>query len=231
MKSNIDRPAIRRKATLAHVTSLGGFVVLMAGVLLPLWLPVLANLAVALIIVGFALCAVGIFLANRWVKKPRPEDVLDKALKSLSDQFALYHYLTPWDHVLVGPSGVMLLEVINLDGVFTYENHRWKQKISISRALRYFFDERLGDPTQRAQQAVSDLRARLQARLPDCGAIPISGIVLFIHPLAEVNAKDTPVSVCNPKNLQKRITGQGSQLTPETYQNIQAALAGWGKAD
>jgi hypothetical protein len=230
MKSIIDRPAVQRKAALAHGTSLGGFAVLLAGILLPLWLPRAANFSVALIIGGFALCAGGIFLANRWVKQPRPEDVLEKTLKSLSDQYSLYHYQTPWDHVLVGPSGVVILEVINLDGVFTYENQRWSQRISISRAFRYFFDERLGNPTARAQQAVSDLRARLEARLPDCAGIPISGIVLFIHPYAEVNAKETPILVCNPKNLQKRITSQATRLAPDTCLKVQTVLAGWVKA-
>ena len=35
---------------------------------------------------------VGIYFANRWVRKPRPEESLDKALKSFDDHYRIYHY-------------------------------------------------------------------------------------------------------------------------------------------
>jgi hypothetical protein len=229
MKSLIDQAAIRRKATIAHVASVGGLLILLVGVLFPYWLPKLANLTIVFILAGFALAAVGVFLANRWVKKPRPEDVLDRTLKSLSDQFRLYHYQTPWDHLLLTPNGLIILDVINLEGIFTYEDQHWKQKMTMGRAFRYFFEERLGDPVKRVQQGIQDLTNRIRQELPGCGPIPVTGLIVFIHPLSEVTAKETPVAVCNPKNLQKRIPVQGNRLSPDAYHSLQEYLDGYAK--
>jgi hypothetical protein len=224
MKSVIDHKTIQRKARLAHIASVAGMLILLVGVLFPYWLPALSNLTVAFIIVGFAIAAVGVYLANRWVKKPRPEDVLDKTLKSLSDQFRMYHYGTPWDHLLLTPGGLVILDTINLEGVFSYDEGRWKQKMTISRAFRYVFEERLGDPVKRVQQGITQLTALLQQRLPESEPIPVTGLVVFIHPLCEVTARDASIPVCIPKNLQKRIPTQANRISPETYQAVQGVL-------
>jgi hypothetical protein len=224
MKSVIDHKSVQRKATLAHVASVAGMLILLVGVLFPYWLPALANLTVVFIIVGFAIAAFGVHLANRWVKKPRPEDTLDKTLKSLSDQFRLYHYVTPWEHLLLTPSGLVILDTINLEGVFTYDRSRWKQKMTLSRAFRYVFEERLGDPVKRMQESIPQLTNLLKQRLPDSGPIPVTGLVVFIHPLCEVTAKDASIPICIPKNLQKRIPTQGSRVSPEAYQAVQEWL-------
>jgi hypothetical protein len=228
MISIIDRAALKRKASLAQIFGLGGLAILLVGVVMPFVLPNQTTLPLILLIGGFAVAAVGIYLANRWVKRPRPEETLDKTLKSLSDQFRIYHYQTPWDHLLLAPTGLVILDVINLDGVFSYEKGRWNQKMTISRAFRYFFDEQLGDPVKRVQAAVSGLNARLEKELPGCGPIPVIGVAVFIHPLAVVNAKDTPIPICIPKTLQKRIPVQGTRLKPEVYTRVQEFLDAGG---
>ncbi len=107
------------RAGLANLASVGGLVLLLASMLMPLFWPALAKLASVLLIVGLGAAMIGIYFANRWVRKPRPEKSLDKALKSFDDRHHLYHYPSqPCDHILLTPTGVIALEVVNLSGSF-----------------------------------------------------------------------------------------------------------------
>ena len=81
MKTYIDRKKVGTRAELSNLASIGGLVLLLASVLLPLFLPKAANFSFVLMVAGLGTAMVGIFYANRWVRKPRPEERLDKALK------------------------------------------------------------------------------------------------------------------------------------------------------
>ena len=92
MKAIINQQQIRKRSLISNVMSVGGLFTLLASVVLPLFIPNLANLSFILMIAGLGISMVGIYFANRWVRKPRPEDELNKALKSLNDSCHLYHY-------------------------------------------------------------------------------------------------------------------------------------------
>src|SRR3972149_3196953 len=158
MKAIIDSVKVQRRARASHAASLGGLLTMLAGVALPLWRPALATPAAVLIATGFAAASVGIFFANRWVKKPRPEQALDQALKGLDDRCRLYHYLNRGsDHLLLMPGGLVVLETRAGEGVFEYRDGRWHQKITLGKALRYFVEEMLGDPIADARRAAARL--------------------------------------------------------------------------
>ena len=136
MKVIIDQEAIRRRARLSHAASLGGLLAILASVAISLWKPQWSTLTAVILVFGFAISVTGIYYANRWVKKPRAEDVLNEAFKSLSDQYRLYHYALPCDHVLLMPNGIAVLATVNLEGQFTYRDGKWRQKITPGRAMR-----------------------------------------------------------------------------------------------
>lgn len=224
MKSIVDREMIRRRATYAHTASLGGLLLLLASVVLPLFKPNLATPAVVLLIIGFSVSAAGVYLANTWVKKPRPEDSMEKALKGLSDSYRLYHYLLPCEHLLLTPSGLVVLETINLDGSFSYTQGRWKQKMSMNRALRFVFDERLGDPIARAQRCCEQIQHRLESKLGDGFSIPVSPVVVFINPSTELEVDKAPIPVVTNRRLEKSIPRNQNRLPGELYRQIQDIL-------
>jgi hypothetical protein len=91
MKTFIDREKLRRRATVSHVASLGGILILLGSTAISIWKPEWSTLTAVMLFVGFASATAGIYYANRWVKKPRPEDTLDQALKGLSGKYCLYH--------------------------------------------------------------------------------------------------------------------------------------------
>ena len=161
-------------------------------------------------VLGFAISTIGIYFANRWVRKPRPEDTLALALKGLGEPHRIYHYLLPADHVLLTPGAVVVIETVNLEGQFTYRAGRWKQQMPLSRALRFFVEETFGNPTARAEAEAERMRAALQARLPAGeAAVPVVPIVLFVNPNAEVVANST-----THRGLPARPAAQAPALQP-----------------
>jgi len=225
MKTLMDREGLRKRATASHAASLGGLAVILGAVVLSMARPEWATLTAVLIVAGFAISTVGIYFANRWVKKPRPEDTLALALKGLGDPHRIYHYLLPADHVLLTPSAVMVIETVSLEGRFVFRDGRWKQQMPLGRALRFFVEETFGDPTVRAQAEAAQLRDLLQARLPgDAAPVPVLAVVLFVHPNAEVVADSPPVPVCQPAQLRRRIPSHLPKLPSARFEQVRAAL-------
>lgn len=221
MKSIADHVVLGRRATLAHTASLGGLLVLLGSVGVSMWFPTQTTLVPILLTAGAAISMVGIYYANRWVKKPRPEDTIDTALKSLSNQHRCYHYLLPEDHVLLTPGGVVVLEVCNLEGRFTYRDGRWKQRFTPSRALRFFVEETLGDPFATAQEGARAIRELVARHVSE--SVPVDGMVVFTNPLAEYEVEKPPLPICQPQKLTKRLP-QRPKLPPEVIAQVQEVL-------
>jgi hypothetical protein len=225
MKVLIDRERLHRRGTLSHVASLGGLAIILGAVVLSMSQPDWGTLTAILIFVGFAISTVGIYFANRWVRKPRPEDTLALALKGLGDACRIYHYLLPAEHVLLTPSGVVVMETVNLEGRFIYRGGRWKQHMTLGRTLRFFVEESLGDPTARARADAQRMGQLLDGHLPDNGPpVPVTAVVVFVHPNAEVVADSPPVPVCQPAQLRKRIPSHLPKLPQARFAQVRAVL-------
>ena len=225
MKITIDQQKLKKQAILAHSASLGGFFLVMASVALPLFLPELRVVFEILLFVGVLISMVGIIILNRWVRKPRPEDSLGEALKTLGDGYHLYHYTNlPARHVLLMPNGVIAIETFNLAGEFSFANGRWKEKMNLGRIIRYPFEEHLGDPSRRARLAVDDLKARLQSSVGVAKSLPVSGVVVFLHPLAQVEARGASVTVCKVDKLRKTVVIKAPKIDPQIHEQIREFL-------
>lgn len=221
MKTYIDRKKVGTRAELSNTASIGGLVLLLASVLLPLFLPKAANVSFLLMVVGLGTAMVGIFYANRWVRKPRPEERLDKALKGLADSYHLYHYPPfPPDHLLLTPNGVVILETISLAGSFSYKDGKWREAMTIGRALRSIVEEHVGDPIRSALRTEQTLRARLGNVVTE--AVPIKPVVVFIHPAVELEIEKAPILVLPAEKLKKQVTIDAPKLDQAVYDQLDA---------
>lgn len=222
MKVVINKLKLAKRAQNANIASISGMVLLLAGVILPLVFPALGQVGTLVIILaGIIIAMVGIYQANRWVRKPRPEDSLSKVLKGLDDKYVLYHYpaTIPCDHVLLTPEGVVNLETVNLAGYFTYKDGRWMERMTMGRAFRSVVEERLGDPSRSAQAVQSYLTGRLQELTGE--TIPVKPLITFTHPNAELDLEpDGPVPVYTAEKLKKHVPINGVRLAADTYQKI-----------
>jgi hypothetical protein len=226
MKIIIDRQSLTRRARLSHVASLGGLLVLLGSVGLSLWQPTWTLITGSLLFVGGSLSIVGIYFANRWVKKPRPEDVLDQALKGLDDRHRLYHYALPCDHLLLTPGGITVIETVSLEGVFTYRDGKWRQRMTPGRAMRFFVEERLGDPVDRALASARTIKARLVEAVPEAAAFEARGMVVFTNAYVELDVEKPPIPVCKAEKVRARLPKDGVKLPVEVYRQVQERLDG-----
>ncbi len=229
MKIIIDRQKMQRRAKASHAASLGGMVTILASVAISMWKPQLSTLTAVLLFLGFAVATVGVYFANRWVKKPRPEDVLDHALKGLDDRCRLYHYLDHGlDHVLLTTSGLVILETRGGEGVFEYRDGHWHQKITMGKAIRFFVEEALGDPVADGRREAARLTAAIKRRMPSTAQIPVHPLVVFTHPAAEVTRKGTPIPVCQPKQLRSELPRSLPPLSRDIYEQLREILDSGG---
>jgi len=227
MKTFIDRQKVRQRAQLSHTASISGLILLMASVVLPLFLPKWVGAASMLMVIGLGTSMVGIYFANRWVRKPRPEDQLDKVLKGLSDSHHLYHYPSlPCDHVLLTPNGVVILETVNMGGDFSYKKGHWKEAMTVGRALRYIVEEHLGDPIKAASETGQYLQNQFGRLIKAEATIPILPAVIFIHPNVHLEVENAPITVCELDKLRKRIVLEAPRLEPDVYEKLSSYLEG-----
>ena len=225
MKILIDQAQVQRKRRLSNVASIGGLFLLLASVVLPLIRTEYAIYSTILMVLGLAVAMIGIYFANRWVKKPRPEDRLDDALKSLSDFHCLYHYpKLPCDHVLLTPWGVLVLETINLEGEFHYREGRWKEKMGLGRALRYIVEEHLGNPIKSALASEAYLKSRLNENIPTGREIPVHSVVVFVHPSAVLDVENPETPVCKVDKLRRYVNIKAGKLPVDVYDGARKFL-------
>lgn len=222
MKIYIDRQKLNARAQAAHFASIGGLILLLVSVAVPLFLPKWSNVTSVLMVIGAAGAMVGIYLANRWVRRPRPEESLDKALKAFDDNYRIFHYPSslPCEHVLLTPNGVVALEVVNLNGYFSYRNGRWKEAMTMGRALRYLVEERVSDPIVVAQSMVKELGDRFEKELGDQVVVPIRALTVFTYPAVELEVEGGPIPACKVDKVRKQVSIQGPRLAPDVYDKI-----------
>jgi hypothetical protein len=146
------------------------------------------------------LASVGTYNMNRWVKEPRADQSLDKALKGFDNRHFLYHYTLPAAHVLLAPSGLFVFTVKDHHGEIRCEGEKWRQKFNWGRLLLFFGQEGLGNPTREVRGEVERLRRFLNSRLPEAD-MPIEGLIVFTNPGARLELIEPAVPVVSSKKL------------------------------
>lgn len=223
MKSILDARKVARRARFANIASLSGLLTLLAATLLPYFVPRTQLIASVLLVVGLFTAMLGIYFANRWVRKPRPEAVLEAALKSLSNNYRLYHYAhRAIDHLLLTPYGVVVLETVNLEGRFVYRNGRWREYMKLGRAIRYIVEEHLGDPIKAALSAQEYLQRKFKEKIAADTEISVTAVVVFTHPRCVLELEETPIPVVKAEHLKRVIPQRGTKLPEALYRQIQA---------
>ena len=97
---------IKRYRRLGMTLSLAALAAMGYGFYLSLQGPENLNTALLLLVVGFILTQISLYIGNRWGRSPRPDEMLDKNLKGLGRKYTIYHYSAPVAHLLVGPAGI-----------------------------------------------------------------------------------------------------------------------------
>lgn len=180
---------IKRNAKIAQFTLFGGLLVLAGGMYLSFRYPEQFLYSLSALVFGFILSQIGIYFSNRWSRKPRPDEILDQALKGLDDKYYLYHYLSPVSHLLIGPCGVWNLRTYHQKGLITYRDGRWRQKGG-SLYMKIFAQESLGRPELEIQGDETRLTKFLAENFEDNTVPEIFSSLVFTNSAVQIELSE-----------------------------------------
>jgi hypothetical protein len=222
---------VKRNARIGQVTMFTALAVLAGGMFVSFQYPEQANWSFIALLVGFVLSQVGIYYSNRYSRKPRPDELIDTALKGLDKKYTLYHYITPATHLLIGPSGVWVLLPYYQRGTITYSKGRWRQQGGgvLYQYLKLFAQEGLGRPDIDISNQVSALNSLLQKKLPQESLPEIQAALVFTNPKTQIaipESETPPAEAVLLKDLKELIrkSGKSRTLSLDRVKAIQDAL-------
>ena len=218
---------IKRNKRIGQITTIASLAVLIGG-LIASFTPEYLYWSFAALIGGFLLSQVGIYFGNRWGRSPRTDEVLTSALKGLGDQYTLYHYTSPVPHLLVGPSGILVLLPYYQAGTITYDatKNRWKQKGG-NWYLKLFGQESLGRPDLEAASYISDMQKWLSRNFPGQTMPAPEAILVFTNSKADVQIENAPLPAMMEDKLKDfiRRKTKTASMPVSAINTIQAALS------
>jgi hypothetical protein len=194
--------AINFKAKLAKVLTYGGLGIVVVIFIMSFQEKVLTNTLLIVVLVGMLLSQYGIFLDNRWGKRPRIDEVFDQALKGLDSKYSIFHYGLGANHVLIGPSGVYALVPVVFEGEITFDGSRWWR----TRVRRGKEQKRaMKNLTTDAAIEVRALNKSLQKKLVDQELPDVKPILVFLHSGATLKVEHAPITAVHLKKLKAAI--------------------------
>ena len=216
MHTIINSKLVSRNAKIGQYAMLGTFIVLGIGLFLTITQPNLLTypMITLVIIVGFFLSQVGTYYTNRWGRKPRPDEIIDRSLKGLDREYTLYHYVTPVHHLLVGPAGVWVIMPFYQNGTVSYTKNRWRIRGGgfAQTYLRFFGQEGLGRPDLESEADAENLKRYFKRRLLEDNQIPeVRSALLFAHPQVDLQVDEAPLPALRPKELKEFMRKKGKE--------------------
>ncbi len=221
-----DEERIKRYKLISKVASIAGIVALVIGMILAFTNTTNA-LALQLVALGFGwiMSQVGIYLAHRYVRDPRPDEVIDKALGKVTRKGRLYHYLLPAAHVLLMETGIIILISKFQGGKISVANDKWKQTGLGMRKI--FGQENLGNPTREAEDSIKAMANYISNNAPEVEEVPIGALIVFtsVEPKElEVGESRFPAMHHSKVKSYLRRKRRVQPISDEYYNALQAAF-------
>ena len=222
---------IRRKESLGRRLSLTGLGILFIGLLasfVPSWFPpdeVVTSaparflqqywtwISFAALPLGFIFASFGSYYINRFARRrwpgmktiARPDEVLERNMKGFDDKYAYFAWSLPAHHVLVGPSGVIVMAVRSDRGKVTVQGDRWREPFSLGRFFTVFAREGVGNPTLELEEQIRKLRALIDQtptlKGESAAAVPVEPVVVFLNPEMQIALENPSITVLRADQL------------------------------
>jgi hypothetical protein len=217
---------IKVSRSIGQYATMSGMIVLIGGLVVSFTKPEWFAVTVGSLALGFVLSIVGTFFLDRFVGPNAHHDALATALKGLDNRYALFQYVLPATHVLLGPGGCTVFVVKTQGGQVTYQEHgRWKHKQRGKFFRQFAGQEAVGAPDLDAELQAQKLNRWLSGQLPEV-EIPIRPAIVFVNPAVELDADGSSVPTFYSKKVKSWIRGPGKlkSLPDATYRQLAEIL-------
>lgn len=140
------------------------------------------------LMVGVFLSQASISMTTRWGREPSNNYLMNVKLKGLSDNFSIYHYMDPVDHLLVGTAGTFILMPYFQGGIIGYneKKDRWTQK-KASLFMKMFGQESLGRPDLEVAASLESVKKYFAERDINFPEDKIHPVLIFIGPKSQID--------------------------------------------
>jgi hypothetical protein len=226
-----DERRIARMKQIGQWTSLAGMLLLVGGLVMAFTaLNGSASLVFYQLLAlmgGWILSQIGIYLAHRYVREPRPDQVLDQQVKKGARDGRFYHFLLPAPHVLLTPEGIIVFIAKFQSGNVSVQGDKWRQTGVGFR--RFFGQEGLGNPTREAESAVAAVASYLRKNAPSVEEVRIAPVIVFTTKQAgELDLDDSNIPAVHFAKLRTFLRQQRSKnvkpMPTADYEAIKAAF-------
>jgi len=199
MRVIVNEVLVEKRAGMAQRAVTIGLMLLIAAMLLS-FNPRFVLLAYGILLPGLVVINWGARTAGKWLRKPRVDQMLAKALKGLGRGHRLYSYLLPAEHVILSPAGLFILKVKLQDGEISCRGEKWHRRFTLGLLLRLFSEGWLGNPSKQARSETEKVRHFVTSYLPDID-VPMQPVVVFADPKAEIDVTEPTVPVMPLRDL------------------------------
>ena len=185
------------------------------------------TMAYVILIPAYLLVQISIYLANKWGRSPRPDEIIEQSLKGLNDQYTLYNYNTGVPHLLVGPAGIWIIKPYYQFGTISFNSNknRYEQVGGANFIAKLFGQEGLTDILRESKNALRDFDAFNLKRNINIDVKP-KVVNIFYSEKAEVLAKNAPEATIHSEKLKDMLRSQAktSLLKDEIINQIRQQL-------
>jgi hypothetical protein len=232
MRLTTNEKLIERQSKIARYAMFGGLAVLLGSVFITFTRDTSRDtyaliLSYVALVIGFILAYVGTTLTNRWVKEPRADNALAKALKGLDNKYHLYNYVLPARHVLLTPSGLILFKVKSIDGKVECHGEKWSSAFRWSRLIGGMGQEPVGNPTAELRDEIAKMKALLAEKVESAaGIVPIDGYIVFTDPRVQLTVENPSLPVLRVEDLKDNLrkSKRGPVLPAPVVEKVTLAL-------
>ncbi len=177
--------------------------------------------AYGLVIPGVILASWASRAGDKWLREPRADQVLAKALKGLAHGYRLYSYVLPAEQVILSPAGLFVLKVKHQVGRISCDGDRWRRPLTLQRLWRFLAEEPLGNPTKQVQGQVQSMQRFLAEELPNAD-VPMYPLIVFTESGADLQVVEPTVPVLPLGELKAylRSAGKGQAVAKQTHKAL-----------
>ena len=226
MRLTTNEKLIQRQSKIARYATFGGLAILLGSLITSFNSTFPIIVAYALLLVGFILAYIGAVLANKYVKEPRGDQALEKALKGFDNKNHLYNLILPVNYVMLTSTGLLIFKIKSHDGPVSCSGETWRRPFQLSRLFGGMGQEGLGNPAAELRADIAKLKEWLADKVSAAATVPVDGYVVFSDPRVQLTLEEPTVPVVRIDDLKETLRKgkRGAPLTPELYDGLQKCM-------
>jgi hypothetical protein len=225
MESFVNQPFLAKRAKFGRWGSFVGLGALILGVMVTTRSPLAAY---GLLLIGLLGATFGSYMANPYVREPRADQVLAKAMEGLDKRYALYSYYFPSHHVIASHYGLLVAIPRAQEGQVWVNGGQWRHKAGWRKLLQLFGEPGVGRPDQDAIHEAGRVKEWIEKLLPD-NDVPVLAAVVFTNPKVELHVSAPTVPTMSAPELadymRQGLKGQPT-LSTATQKELRRTLDG-----